>query len=51
MRANLIFYNIGEKKDENAEEIIHHLLENKLGFEKAKESVETDVERSVWQGD
>ena len=42
MRDDLIFYNISEKNDENAKEIIHDLLENKLGLENAKENVKID---------
>ena len=42
MRDNLIFYNISEKKDENAKEIIHDLLENKLDLENANENVKID---------
>jgi hypothetical protein len=37
MRDNLIFYNIAEKTEENATELVHSLLESQFGIEDAKE--------------
>ena len=35
MRDNLVFYNIDENKNENTTDIIHQIMEHKLGMENA----------------
>jgi 3-methyladenine DNA glycosylase/8-oxoguanine DNA glycosylase len=37
MRDNLLFYNIAEKTEENATELVHSLLESQFSIEDAKE--------------
>ncbi|CAB4023602.1 Hypothetical predicted protein [Paramuricea clavata] len=39
MRDNLVFYNIDENKDENTTDIIHQIMEHKLGMENAAREV------------
>jgi hypothetical protein len=42
MRDNLVFYNIDENKDENTTDIIHQIMEHKLGMENAAREVKID---------
>jgi hypothetical protein len=43
MHDNLVFYNIDENKDENTTDIIHQIMEHKLGMENAaRELVKID---------
>ena len=44
MRDNLLFFNMPENKGENTTEIIHEILETKLGIEDARDKVK--IERS-----
>ncbi|CAB4044117.1 unc-13-like C, partial [Paramuricea clavata] len=42
MRDNLIFYNLPETKEENTTDIIHNLLEEKLGVENVRRDIKID---------
>ena len=42
MRDNLLFFNMPESKDENTTEMIHEMLETKLGIEDARAKVKID---------
>ena len=42
MRDNLIFYNIDETEKENTDDKIYSLLEEEMGFEKAREKIRID---------
>ena len=42
MRDNLLFFNMPENKDENTTEMIHEILETKLGIEDARAKVKID---------
>ena len=39
MRNNLLFYNIKESVEENMKDVIHKLLEEKLGIENSKSTI------------
>ena len=42
MRNNLLFYNIKESVEENMKDLIHKLLEEKLGIENSKSTIKID---------
>lgn len=47
MRDNLLFFNLPENDEENTTEIIHDLLENKIGIEDARNKVKIDRSHRV----